>query len=130
MMKVSLAALFLLFSAPIFGQLGVTEKFKNIVTVQQAQQFIDANPRLKPALLHLSAVRDTTLIDKRLLRQKKGDLFSVGYVTYKVLESTDTTDFRANYIFLDGSTYSKPQIDSLKKLILQKASSGASFPAL
>jgi len=129
-MKNGLVALFLLLSAPIFGQLKVTEKFQNIMTVQQAQQFIDANPQLKPALLKLSAAKDTTLIDKRLLRQKKGDVFSVGYVTYKVLESTDTIDFRANYIFLDGSTYTQPQIDSLKKLILQKASTGASFESL
>ncbi|MEJ7737512.1 MAG: peptidylprolyl isomerase [Chitinophagaceae bacterium] len=129
-MKNSLAALLLLFSAPIFGQLTVTEKFQKIVTVPQAQQYINANPELKPALLNLSAGKDSTLIDKRLLRQKKGDIFSVGYVTYKVLESKDTTDFRASYIFLDGSTYTKPQVDSLKKLILQKASAGTSFEEL
>ena len=129
-MKNSLAALFLLFSTQIFGQPTVTEQFQKIVTVQQAQQYIDAHPELKPALLYLSAGKDSTLIDKRLLRQKKGDIFSVGYVTYKVLESTDTIDYRASYIFLDGSTYAKPQIDSLKKLILQKASAGESFETL
>ena len=129
-MKNILAALFLLFSTQISGQPTVTEKFQKIVTVQQAQQYIDANPELKPALLYLSAGKDTTLIDKRLLRQKKGDIFSVGYVTYKVLESTDTIDYRANYIFLDGSTYSRSEIDSLKKVILQKASAGTSFETL
>src|SRR4051812_25581994 len=129
-MRSSLAALFLLFSAPIFGQLTVTEKFQKILTVQQAQQYIDAHPELKPALLYLSAGKDSTLIDKRLLRQKQGDIFSVGYVTYKVLESKDTINFRASYIFLDPTTYSKPEIDSLKKLIMQKASAGASFETL
>jgi len=129
-MKNSLAALFMLFSATIFGQPTVNERFQKITTVQQAQQFIDANPELKPALLYLSAGKDTTLIDKRLLRQKKGDIFSVGYVTYKVVESKDTVDFRANYIFLDGSTYSKSEIDSLKKIILQKSSAGESFEKL
>ena len=129
-MRNSLAAFFLLFSVPTFGQLGVTEKLKNIVTLQQARQFIDANPQLKPALLTLSAVRDTTIIDNRLIRQKKGDVFSVGYVTYKVLESTDTIDYRANYIFLDGSKYSAAQLDSLKKLIVQKAAAGTPFSAL
>ena len=129
-MKNGLAALFLLFSAPIFGQLKITEKFQAIVTVQQAQQFIDANPELKPALFKLSAEKDTTLIDRRILRQKKGDIFTVGYVTYKVLESKDTVDYRASYIFLDASTYTKPEIDSLKKIIVQKASAGASFAAL
>ena len=129
-MKNSLVGLFLLISAPIFAQVTVTEKFQKIGTVPEAQQFIDANAALKPALLHLTAGKDTSLIDKRLLRQKKGDIFSVGYVTYKVLEATETIKYRANYIFLDGSTLSPSQVDSLKKLIIQKASSGASFDQL
>ena len=129
-MKLSLAALFLLFSGTIFGQLGVTERLRSIVTVQQAQQFIAANPRLKPVLITVSAEKDTTIIARRLLRQKKGDLFSVGYYTYKVLESSDTVDYRAQYIFLDGGSLSATQVDSLKKLIVQKASSGTSFTTL
>jgi parvulin-like peptidyl-prolyl isomerase len=129
-MKNSLAGLFLLLSAPTFAQLTVTEQFQKIGTIQQAQQFIDANPALKPTLLHLSYGKDSTLIDKRLLRQNKGDIFSVGYVTYKVLEATEKVTYRASYIFLDGSTLSVPEIDSLKKIILQKASTGASFVQL
>lgn len=128
--KISLAALFLLFSAPIFAQLTVTEKFQKIGTVQQAQQFIDANPELKPAILKLSAGKDSSLIEKRLLRQNKGDIFSVGYVTYKIIEATDTVDFRASYIFLDGSTLSPHEVDSLRKLILQKHSAGSTFEQL
>ena len=65
-MKNSLVGLFLLFSAPIFAQLTVTEQFQKIVTVQQAQQYIDANAPLKPVLLHLASWKDSTLIDKRL----------------------------------------------------------------
>lgn len=129
-MKNSLVILFLLISATVFAQATVTEKFQKITTVQQAEQFIAANPELKPALLELSAGKDTSLIDKRLLRQKKGDVFSVGYVTYKVLESTDTVAFRASYIFLDGGSLSKSEIDSLKKTIVQKANAGTSFTAL
>lgn len=129
-MKNSLVGLFLLFSAPLFAQLTVTEKFQKIGTVQEAQQYIDANPALKPTLLHLSYGKDSTLIDKRLLRQTKGDIFSVGYVTYKVLEATEIVNYRANYIFLDGASLTMPQIDSLKKLIVQKANAGASFDQL
>ncbi len=129
-MKTSLVGLFLLFSAPIFAQLTVTEQFQKIGTVQEAQQFIDANKALKPALLKLSNSKDSSLIDKRLLRQQKGDIFSVGYVTYKVLEATEIIAYRANYIFLDGSSLTVPQVDSLKKLILQKATTGASFDQL
>jgi hypothetical protein len=129
-MKNSIAALFMLFSVSVFGQLTVYEKFQKINTLQQAQEFIAANPELKPAILNLSAGKDSTLIDKRLLRQKKGDVFSVGYVTYKIIESKDTVDYRASYIFLDGSSLSKSEIDSLKKLIVQKASEGVPWEQL
>jgi parvulin-like peptidyl-prolyl isomerase len=122
-MKNSLVGLFLLFSASLFAQPTVTEQFQKIGTVQEAQQYIDANPALKPTLLHLSYGKDSTLIDKRLLKQKKGDIFSVGYVTYKVVEGTESVNYRANYVFLDGATLSNDQIDSLKKLIVKKAGS-------
>ncbi len=129
-MKNSFAGLFLLFSMPVFAQLTVTEQFQKITTIPQAQQFIDANAALKPVLLHLSYGKDTTLIAKRLLRQNKGDVFSVGYVTYKVLEATETVNYRASYVFLDGSTLSVPEIDSLKKIIVQKASAGTPMDQL
>ncbi len=129
-MKIGFIGLFLLFSASTFAQLTVTEKFQKIGTVQEAQQYIDANGTLKPALLHLSYGKDSTLIEKRLLRQTKGDIFSVGYVTYKVLEASETVSYRANYVFLDGASLSVTQIDSLKKLIVQKASAGAPLDQL
>jgi hypothetical protein len=129
-MKNGFVGLLLLVSSSAFAQLTVTEKFQKIGTVAEAQQFIDANAALKPALLHLSYAKDSSVIDKRLLRQNKGDIFSVGYTTYKVLEATETVHYRANYIFLDGGSLSPTQIDSLKKLILQKNAAGASLDQL
>ncbi|HEY4154200.1 MAG TPA: peptidylprolyl isomerase [Puia sp.] len=129
-MKYALGALFLFFFTGIKAQPTVTEQFQKIGTVQEAQAYIDANAALKPALLHLTLGKDSSLIDKRLLRQNKGDIFSVGYVTYKVLEASDSIAFRASYIFLDAATLSPSQIDSLQKLIVQKATAGASFEQL
>lgn len=129
-MKNIFAVLCLLLSTNLFAQLTVNEQFQKITTIQQAEQYIAANPELKPALLTLSAGKDTMLIDKRLLRQNEGDIFSVGYVTYKVLQSKDTVNYRAQYIFLDGASYTKSEIDSLKKLIVQKANQGVSFETL
>ncbi len=129
-MKNSLMVLSLILSVPVFAQLTVTEQFQKIATVQQAQQYIDANKPLKPTILKLSYGKDSSLIEKRLLRQNKGDIFSVGYVTYKVLEAEETVNYRANYIFLDGSSLSPQQVDSLKKLIVQKANAGTSFEQL
>jgi hypothetical protein len=129
-MKNRFVALLLLFSAPVLAQQTVTEQFQKIATVQQAQQWIDAHPELKPTLMQLSVGKDSTLIDKRLLRQKKGDIFSVGYVTYKVIEATESVKFRSSYIFLDGGSLTKPEIDSLKKQIVQKANAGTAFEQL
>ncbi len=120
--KNSLAGLLLLASSSAFAQATVHDQFAKIGTIQQAQQYVEANPNLKPALLNLNAAKDTTLIDKRLLRHNKGDIFSVGYVTYKVLDATESVKYRSSYIFLDGSTLSPTQVDSMKKIIVTKAS--------
>jgi parvulin-like peptidyl-prolyl isomerase len=129
-MKNGLVGLFLLFSATIFGQATVTEQFQKINTMAEAQKFIDANAALKPTIYKLSWGKDSSMLEKRLLRQKKGDIVNVGYVTYKVLEGTETVAYRANYIFLDGGSLSNAEVDSLKKIIVAKANAGASFEQL
>lgn len=108
----------------------VREQFEKINNEQQAQKFIDGNPNLKPTILRLQLGRDTTLIDKRLLRQNKGDIFSVGYVTYKVIDGTESVNYRANYIFLDGASLTKSEIEETKAEILKKHGEGASFEEL
>ncbi len=128
--KITLAAFFLLFSATLFAQPTVTEQFQKINSIADAQKYIDANPQLKPTILKLSYGKDSSLIDKRLLRQKKGDVFSVGYVTYKVIDAADTVSYRSSYIFLDESSLTKSQTDSLKNIILQKHTAGTPFDQL
>ena len=129
-MKNSFLILLLFAGLSTFAQQTLTEKFQKINTVAEAQQFMEANAAIKPALLHLSYAKDSSLIDKRLLRQSQGDIFSVGYVTYKVLEAKETVNYRASYIFLDGTTLTMPQIDSLKKLVQEKYAAGATFDQL
>ena len=85
----------------------------------EAQKYIDANATLKPAILNLSLGKDTSLIEKRLLRQAQGDVFSVGYVTYKVMEAKETVQYRSNYIFLMAALYPNRR-GQLKKLIVDQ----------
>jgi parvulin-like peptidyl-prolyl isomerase len=120
----------LLLSTAAFGQATVRDQFQKIQTLDQANQWIAANAPLKPALLHLTAGKDSTVIDRRLLRQEKGDIFSVGYVTYKVIESTESVKYRANYIFLDGGSLDQSGVDSLKKIIMAKIAAGANWDQL
>jgi len=129
-MKNGFVVLLVLFSLPVFAQPTVTERFQKIATVQDAQKFVTDNPTLKPEILNLTWGKDTALIDKRLLRQKQGDVFSVGYTTYKVIEAKESVAYRASYIFLDGFSLTMPQIDSLKKLIVQKANAGTPWEEL
>ena len=129
-MKFCLAGIFVFISMALFAQETVTEKFQKINTLQQAEQFVKDNPLLKPTIFKLSSGKDSSLINKRLLRQNKGDIFSVGYVTYKVLDAMDTVNYRASYVFLDGGSLSNSEIDSLKKMIVQKAQSGTPFDQL
>ena len=130
-MKYIFAGILLFFlTATVLAQPTVRDQFQKITTVEQAQQYIAANPGLKPALLNLSSKKDSTVIDKRLLKQGQGDIFSVGYVTYKVLTSTEKVVYRASYIFLDGGTLSNSQIDSLKKVIVGKANAGTPWDQL
>jgi parvulin-like peptidyl-prolyl isomerase len=129
-MKNNLVILFLFFSASALAQLTVNEQFQKISTMEQAQQFIDANPSLKPSLINVSSEKDSSVFNKRLLRQNKGDVFSVGYVTYRIMEAKEVVAYRASYIFLDGSSLSVTEIDSLKKLITQKYKAGESFEQL
>lgn len=126
----SLLASFMLISMAAFAQPTVTEQFQKIKTIQDAQKYIDANPTLKPELMKLSYGKDTSVIAKRLLRQKQGDVFSVGYVTYKVLEASESVKYRANYIFLDGGSLTPEEIENLKKVIVQKINEGVSFVKL
>lgn len=129
-LSVSLSALFLVCSVAVFAQPTVTEQFQKVNNMADAEKYIDANPQLKPTILRLSYGKDSSLIDKRLLRQKKGDVFSVGYVTYKVIDAADTVSYRSSYIFLDESTLNKSQTDSLKNVILKKHAAGAAWDQL
>jgi hypothetical protein len=129
-MKYVIIALFVLLTVPALAQQTVTEQFQKINTLPDAQKFVGANAALKPEILKLTWGKDTSLIEKRLLRQKQGDVFSVGYVTYKVLEAKESVAYRASYIFLDAWSLTPPQVDSLKKLIVKKATDGASWEDL
>lgn len=129
-MKYCLLGVMLILASVAIAQPTVREQFEKINTEQEAQKFIEANSNLKPTLFNLTYGKDSTLLDKRLLKQNQGDIFSVGYVTYKVLKATESINYRASYIFLDGGSLSASEVENLKKIILDKHSAGTSWEAL
>ena len=129
-MKRIFFAIFLLASVQLEAQPTVREQFEKINTVADAEKYVTANASLKPAILRLSYGKDTAIIDKRLLKQNKGDIFSVGFVTYKVVDVKESNAYRASYIFLDRGSLNNREVDSLSKLIVGKLNAGESFESL
>jgi parvulin-like peptidyl-prolyl isomerase len=129
-MKRIFFAIFLLASVQLEAQPTVREQFEKINTVADAEKYVTANASLKPAILRLSYGKDTAIIDKRLLKQNKGDIFSVGFVTYKVVDVKESNAYRASYIFLDRGTLNNREVDSLSKVIVAKLNAGESFESL
>ena len=129
-MKNVFFAFFTFLSIHSFAQLTVREQFEKINTLQDAEKYIAANANLKPALMYVKYGKDSSTLDKRLLKQNKGDVFSVGYVTYKVLEVKESVQYRASYIFLDRGSLNNREVDSLSKLITQKLGEGVPFEKL
>lgn len=129
-MRNGLIGLFLFFSVPVFAQPTLREQFEKITTLQEAQKFVDANQALKPELYKLTYGKDSSRVDQRLLKLTKGDVLSIGYTTYKIIESKESVNYRASYIFLDGAELSVAEIENLRKLILQKISEGVPFEKL
>jgi hypothetical protein len=126
-MKALFSVIFLCSMLPGFAQLTVREQFEKIKTVQEAEKYIAANANLKPALMKVVYGKDSTALDKRLLKQNKGDIFSVGYVTYKVLEVEESVKYRGSYVFLDRGSLSNREVDSLSKIIVEKLNKGVPF---
>lgn len=129
-MKKSIVVLLVLTSFAAFSQQTVTEQFQKINTLAQAEAYIAANAALKPVIMRVVWGKDSSLIDKRILRQKKGDVFNVGYVTYKVIDATESVNYRSSYIFLDGSSLTPKEVDSLKTLIVKKINAGEDWNKL
>jgi hypothetical protein len=126
-MKSLFSVIFLCSMLPGFAQLTVREQFEKIKTVQEAEKYIAANANLKPALMKVVYGKDSSALDKRLLKQNKGDIFSVGYVTYKVLEVEESVKYRGSYVFLDRGSLSNREVDSLSKIIVEKLNKGVPF---
>lgn len=126
-MKQALIVLLLTVSIPAVAQLTVREQFEKIKTIQEAEKYIAANQNLKPALFKVVYGKDSTALDKRLLKQNKGDVFAVGYVTYKVMEVDESVKYRGSYVFLDRGSLSNREVDSLSKVIVEKLNKGIPF---
>ncbi|MBW7892863.1 MAG: peptidylprolyl isomerase [Chitinophagaceae bacterium] len=129
-MKTGLLSFLLLFAITTFAQPTLREQFEKINTVQEAEKFVAANQPIKPELYKLTYGKDSSRVDVRLLKLTKGDILSIGYTTYKIIDAKESINYRASYIFLDGAELTVSEIEKLRAEILQKLSEGVPFEKL
>ncbi len=113
----------------VTGQTENKDIFK-IKTRAQAETFIDANPRSDGKLFLIKSGQDAAEILSPLYNKNPGYTFKIDNYTYKLIEVDSVLSFRVSYIYLDGSKYSKAEIDKLREDIIAKYKSGESFTRL
>ena len=112
------------------GAQSIQQQLKRIRTLEEATSFIEANPASEGIIFTLNTNSDTAAIHGQIARKRKGEIFTLGAHTYKILKDTTALFSRVSYIYLDGTQLSAAQIDSLRKVILAKYNEGVPFAEL
>jgi hypothetical protein len=121
---------FLLLTTTVFAQSEREKDFNQVVTLENAYQFINKYASQKIALHVLNSLEDTSAIDRKLYQLKVGEIARINGSVYKVIKDTIKYRFRASYIYLDGSKLTISVIDSLRTVILKKYAEGIPFDTL
>lgn len=129
-MKNYLTGAFLLFATSVSGQSAVEKTLQQVVTLEDAQQFVTDHAPLKPALHFLNSQSDTSALDRQLYKGKKGAVIKTRGFCFKIIQDTVKYALRASYIYLDGSALPGPAIDSIRALIMKRYARGVAFAKL
>jgi len=126
MKYVLLIKLFLLFTFTSSAQT-LSKMFEEVKSIEQANRLIEVFPKSEAKLFTISSEKDTSDITLPLFEKGLGYSFRIDDYQYKIVDSSIQQEFRASYIFLDGSQYSKKEIDSIRVIILKKFNTGTYF---
>lgn len=128
-MKILLLTTFTIFHLVSFGQ-NIDEKIKEVKTADQANNFIKENPTLNAELLEFNSNVDSSEIAKKIFDSKLQSIITIDGYIYKIIETKSSYSLRASYIYLSGDKLSIQQIDSLRKVIINKYDNGIPFTDL
>ena len=131
MIKHLITYLVITFSLTIFAQNSLETELDSITTFEKAKAFIDTHDFKKNKFIVFNEEKHKTTLAKELFNMSMGGTksFENDYekTVYKILDKTETTNYRASYIFIDGSKIAKSDIEPLRKTIIRKYQDGASF---
>jgi hypothetical protein len=128
-MKTILLITIALFNLTSFAQ-DADKKIKKIETLEQANIFIKENPKLKGEIIEINAGTDSSELSKKIIASKAEGSITIDGNTYRVMDSRKSFLLKLSYINLLAENLSLHQIDSIRKVIIAKYKSGATFASL
>ena len=100
---------------------------KNITTNEQAAAFVQKYKNREAKLFTISARKDTADLLLPLYLKKPGYRFSFENYSYKIIAANSSPEYRVQYIYLDGTRYTKQEVDSIRTVIISMYRAGTSF---
>lgn len=126
--------LFLCLSVSLFAQKEVKKELETIVTITDAETYLDTKKSKKDKLIAFNEAKHDTKLAKALISMSVGGTKIVknefGRTHYKVIEKTNEPHYRVSYIFLDETKLDIEKIYELRKTILDKFENGVPFADL
>jgi parvulin-like peptidyl-prolyl isomerase len=106
--------------------------FEQIASVDEAKEVIAANPDLGFQIVKMNTNESGIKENAEELSAGNTAIVKAGgrFYYYRMLSEEVETEFRVSYIFLDGNSYSKYSIDSIRTVILDMYDEGVEFAEL
>lgn len=121
-------------SAFLNAQNSTEKELEFIETPEQIDNYLELKKSKENKLITFNEEKHKTILAKELFELSKGGIKTVTTnfekTVYKVVEKTKTTNYRAAYIYLDGTEYSTSDLNSLRTKIINEYKNGAPFDFL
>ncbi|MEN3322281.1 peptidylprolyl isomerase [Mariniflexile soesokkakense] len=134
MTKNLLFATILSISALLNAQNSTEKELELIETPEQIDNYLELKKSKENKLITFNEEKHKTILANELFELSTGGIKTVKTnfekTIYKVVEKTKTTNYRAAYIYLDGTKYSTNDLNTLRTKIINEYKNGAPFDFL
>ncbi|MDO7171228.1 peptidylprolyl isomerase [Mariniflexile sp. AS56] len=121
-------------SALLHAQDSTEKELELLETPEQIENYLELKNSRDNKLITFNEEKHKTTLAKELFGLSKGGIKTIktdyDKTVYKVVEKTQTTYYRAAYIYLDGTKYSLTDLNTLRTKIIKEYKSGAPFDFL
>ncbi|KJD33587.1 hypothetical protein PK35_07040 [Tamlana nanhaiensis] len=122
------------FTTVFYAQTSTEKELALLETPEQVETFLAEKKSKKNKLITFNEEKHKTILAKELFKlgvgstKKTENEFETTY--FKIIKRHKKVYQRASYIYLDGNTYDKKNLNDLRKLIINKYNNGSAFDFL